>query len=528
MKSGLVRGSEPSYRLQVGASVTRYQSCTVDPRPSRVVHCPELNACLVHEAAPVHCNAVHYGYAVPVNVVPVPQQPQLAELVLDADRDLPPETVSYLLRATDQMAATANHRGRIAEPEEDIAAIAKQISDHAEAIYQTWKSRGLAPTEILNCHTNSTAADKFGSALTPHPPTSPVVDLLSTPSSLNTNNLEQLVNNFVVEDKARIARQKTTNPAKAMPSSIQFALQKFEKKAASDPAKVVPKQTNQRQSEPILRNYTNSTPKPFQAKPSNISPYIMETIESTFPDDLEKQKSTKTEEGGSGLTTWPLKNKTVGDTIKKLGGNLDSKTEGKYSTMPKSSGSEYLDEVAKEEERLINALKTGIIIAEDPNSKRNTSKKTTGLLQKKALKDNKPKELVSSNSSSADVVDFARKSEEKAEMKQVLNKVNVLSKVEAFSKVESQQQQGVMVRRSPSAKAPGGSVPHPELRARPANNATPNPVRPFLTRGSVAERVLIFEKCPTELIMEKRSKGTGLNSWRNTSVDVQAKAQVST
>ncbi|CAB0015084.1 unnamed protein product, partial [Nesidiocoris tenuis] len=46
------------------------------------------------------------------------------------------------------------------EPEEDIAAIAKQISDHAEAIYQNWKSRGLAPTEILTCN-NVAVPDKF-------------------------------------------------------------------------------------------------------------------------------------------------------------------------------------------------------------------------------------------------------------------------------------------------------------------------------------------------------------------------------
>lgn len=38
------------------------------------------------------------------------------------------------------------------DPDEDIAAIAKQISEQAEAIYQNWKSRGLAPGELLNCH----------------------------------------------------------------------------------------------------------------------------------------------------------------------------------------------------------------------------------------------------------------------------------------------------------------------------------------------------------------------------------------
>lgn len=50
---------------------------------------------------------------------------------------------------------------------DDIETIAKQISDHAEAIYQTWKARGLAPTEILNCHTGGGGCETFNKALTP-------------------------------------------------------------------------------------------------------------------------------------------------------------------------------------------------------------------------------------------------------------------------------------------------------------------------------------------------------------------------
>jgi hypothetical protein len=46
------------------------------------------------------------------------------------------------------MATTARRR----DPDEDIAAIAKQISEQAEAIYQNWKSRGLAPADLITCH----------------------------------------------------------------------------------------------------------------------------------------------------------------------------------------------------------------------------------------------------------------------------------------------------------------------------------------------------------------------------------------
>lgn len=569
MKSTLVRPSDSAsvdpllgvpYRLQVAASVTRYQSCTVDPRPGRVVHCPDLNACLVNEGRtqPVDCNAVHYGYAIPVNVVPIQDDPNLAELVLDTETDLTPETVSYLINHHPQlrggterkseMATTANHRGgKFSEPEEDIAAIAKQISDHAEAIYQTWKSRGLAPTEILNCHSNVTAADKFGSVLTPQPTpstASPVVDLLSaTPTSMNTNNLEQLVNNFVVEDKARLARQQkqSSSQGKNLPSSIQFALQKFEKKT-EPPVKTFQKPTPVvRQNEQVLKIYP-AAPKINYSQPKttkNISPFIMDTIETTFPEDFNPSKvvtptPVKTEDSGSGLTTWPLKTKTiVADTVKKLEPKpvVDN---GKYATLPTktATANEYLDEVAKEEERLINALKTGIIIAEDPNSKRNAGKKTTGLLQKKnnikektQIVTNPEPSIVSSKASELDVVDYGNSlivRDDKPNVAKVLNKIEPPS-----------------TRRTPNVRTSCSPVPHPELtgaqrnhiRTAAANglaNHVGNPVRPFLTRGSVAERVLIFEKCPTEL-MEKRAKSsaaTGLSSWRTAGTDVQSRAQV--
>lgn len=53
-------------------------------------------------------------------------------------------------------------------------------------------------------------------------------------------------------------------------------------------------------------------------------------------------------------------------------------------------------------------------------------------------------------------------------------------------------------------------VPHPELttsqRQHLRQTQAANPVRPFLTRGSVAERVLIFERCPSDLLLDKRAR----------------------
>lgn len=61
--------------------------------------------------------------------------------------------------------------------------------------------------------------------LKPQPPAKPSIELLAQAPNMDNSRLEKLVKNFVVEDKARLAAARS----KAMPSSIQYALQKFEK-----------------------------------------------------------------------------------------------------------------------------------------------------------------------------------------------------------------------------------------------------------------------------------------------------------
>nr|CAD7403657.1 unnamed protein product [Timema cristinae] len=665
---------------RVARSVTRYQSCVVDPRPGRAVHCPDLNACLVNEGrpVPVDCRAVHFGYAIPVTVVPLPDEPDLAELVLDPSPDLTPQAVSYLLhhhphfrqeRLNGDMAATAKHEhmrggGKFTgEPEEDIAAIAKQISDHAEAIYQTWKSRGLAPTEIMTCHSNATAADKFGTALMPQssspqpklfpvkasqPP--PVVDL-----SLDANNLERLVNNFVSEDKARLA---AARQHKSVPSSIQYARQKFEKQlpepqSSSPPSSsfVKPHHLDQlhAKTQPSHHSKTLQSPSKIPTSiTSNIGQYPhpvrntsaqshvnaaplsrhvqLETIETTYPMDvtavhkvqqLKKTVDVTENNPSSGLTTWPLKNKNLGVGIDKrvsssktpasnkdeatkrrsIGEEPSGKQFSSLSTNNKNT-TEYLDEVAREEERLINALKTGIIIAEervgDPGAvspskksnillKKSSKDKVTGGVKKEKSGDKLPSSVqpettptvstrgVPGRTSASSKTQTPAVTQQKSSIKEVdKSSLSTLSTVDyAKIRYHAAQQNPRTQQRMETAKhleqpktaaatvpvartrfeaveeggwrpAVGGrarhpaleSVPHPELttqqrqhiRANSVSGAGVNPVRPFLTRGSVAERVLIFEKCPTELLLDKRRGAPAMSTWR-TGHEVHTRAQ---
>lgn len=465
------------------------------------------------------------------------------------------------------MATTAKLRGSNFPDsgEEDIAAIAKQISDHAEAIYQTWKSRGLAPTEILNCHSNDQAADQFGSTLTPQSsPKSPVVELLHQTQHLDNNNLEKFVNNFVVEDKARMAaRQKS--PAKSLPTSIQFALQKFENNSSFTP----PPKTKS----PI----TPSSPKPQILQKPQISPKpvfrqeMAHTIETILPAELkpntpkrptyfnsDPQSTTTLSSNNSsptGLQTWPLKNKQIDSPTKK---GVKAALE---QLNPIKDPSSYLDEVAKEEERLINALKTGVIIAED----RTTPERILKQKFSTPIKENSDRPLSKDHRndlSNMSIVDYAKvryraAQQNPSDARPSIDRSEspaaaIVSRVRNKFEPPNADQIDVVdlstrwsLRPRPRNNVNGNvsdhhqNVPHPELTssqrqhiraAAATNNALcsgNNPVRPFLTRGSVAERVLIFEKCPSELLLDKRSRtAPAINTWR-TGHEVHHKAQVS-
>ncbi|KAK5647048.1 hypothetical protein RI129_005512 [Pyrocoelia pectoralis] len=330
------------------------------------------------------------------------------------------------------MAATARRR----DPDDDIAAIAKQISDQAEAIYQNWKSRGLAPAELINCHAAGDTS-RLDSMLKPQTLAKPSIELLAQAPTMDNSKLQKLVKNFVVEDKARLAARN-----KNMASSIQYALQKFEKNTqpGDDFVKTVPVRAN------FSNTVSTSTPTPtVQVQPTRPAmgqkpqispkPRFSDTIEITLPADLPT----------SGHQTWPLKNKIITtDAVKKTTAT-EVKPSTHYNTLP-SKTQTYIDEVAMEEKRLINALKNGVIINDEPPP---------------------------------NVIPTKPKEPEREGTRWGLRNV----------------------------KRPEQQVPHPELttsqRQHLRLNAS-NPVRPFLTKGSVAERVLIFERCPSDLLLDKR------------------------
>lgn len=293
------------------------------------------------------------------------------------------------------MAATA--RREIDTGEEDIAAIAKQISDHAEAIYQTWKARGLAPTEILSCR--PTPGLKLAESLRTKPKPEPKPEIKQRPDFRR--------------DRPELRER--------------------------------PELRGEQRPEQRRDLHTNQE---------------SETIEVTLPPDLVPERNGT----GSGANA-----RRVDSAAMRL-------------------------EVAREEERLLRALRTGGVVAERPAERPDVVP---------------PISLVDyAKSRYQDRLDTgARKPAAGASGERRASFGSHVT--EARSKFEAR------ARRASSAGA-GDS----------ASSMAAAPVRPFLTRGSVAERVLMFERCPSEATLElAKRKSPAATTWRGPH-DVIIRAQV--
>lgn len=419
------------------------------------------------------------------------------------------------------------------EGQEDIATIAKQISDHAEAIYQTWKARGLAPTEILNCHTTATPTDTFGKSLTqPNGRTfnkdkSPVSELLVTAPDMSNNNLEKLVNTFVNEDKARVAARKRNSPTSG--GTIQHALKKFEKNDPSSPSKqtsptstplnkhvpdvlidtidqVLPKEISS------VRNISNNTSS--SSNSNNISKSSSSSQSTTSPSPQKPQTPAKPANLINHVSSWPLKNRlgTSPPVRKELSptkeispnttntSSTHTPTSQNTSSSPARKSSDLLDEVSREEERLINALKAGQVITNnDPKILPEVITSTLSSDSSQIINNHSPswkKPDVSTTNSSPNTTPATWNG---IQLKPV-SAASTSTNTQIHLKTDELSHNNNLYIKLNKPRAPRTeNVPHPELSASrniSLRATASSPVRPFLTRGSVAERVLIFERCP--------------------------------
>ncbi|CAD6991154.1 unnamed protein product [Ceratitis capitata] len=90
------------------------------------------------------------------------------------------------------------------DPTREIEEISKKISEHADALYHTWKSRGLAPTELLGFYTHAAAAAAASDGA------SDASDLFAVDDEQTAEGLQKFVNTFVLKDKEQRASKVNT------------------------------------------------------------------------------------------------------------------------------------------------------------------------------------------------------------------------------------------------------------------------------------------------------------------------------
>uniref|UniRef100_A0A336LJ84 CSON011675 protein n=1 Tax=Culicoides sonorensis TaxID=179676 RepID=A0A336LJ84_CULSO len=434
------------------------------------------------------------------------------------------------------------------EDQEDIESIAKQISDHAEQIYQSWKKSGLSPTEILNCRTDS-GVPSFNKALSPTQP-SQVADILAQAPDLSNNNLGKLVSSFVNEDKARIAAQRRQNSPTSSGNSIAHVLQKFERSNSEPPVSIRPstfvRQTSQPPASSIssLAPSTSSSTSSSSAVTSNglsnssnnhNNKNVPDVLKDTIDKGLPKQKPqtpAKPEHLLNHVPSWPLKSPRVvnnsssnlvnnhtnssnlisdsnsksfeekSDMVKKQSKNASPVVNKKTSGYGTSNKNDLLDEVTREEERLINALKTGTVLNNDSSSKTTTLPE---VITSHTLNNNNNSDPIKSERGNMNSQPDVSNSQENGQPAlKLFNGVPAKPNHTPMFNVQTMAnckdgEKPFSVNKVATARMPFRNQTRDidDIKNVTAKN-TPSPVRPFLSRGSVAERVLIFEKAPPE------------------------------
>ncbi|KAI8129199.1 hypothetical protein FF38_13090 [Lucilia cuprina] len=109
----------------------------------------------------------------------------------------PNKTSSVKTKSTTVLNLNNTAASKDLETSLEIEKISKKISEHADALYRTWKSHGLAPTEILDLYNVETGVAAGA-----------IVD------DKNTEDLQKLVNTFVNKDKEQRGVKVSTNKIK--------------------------------------------------------------------------------------------------------------------------------------------------------------------------------------------------------------------------------------------------------------------------------------------------------------------------
>ncbi|XP_016990879.1 LOW QUALITY PROTEIN: serine/threonine-protein phosphatase 2A regulatory subunit B'' subunit alpha [Drosophila rhopaloa] len=358
------------------------------------------------------------------------------------------------------------------DPNAEIAELTKKINEHADAIYETWKSHGIPPPEIMQMYTNAAASGDL----------SPTAD---------NEGLQKMVTSFVNKDKEQ--RGKTNSLKKSDITSNGKV-----KKVVGSSFNPVPDQVLQSPkkvaavSKPlpdVNLNYdisldldVNNLSTQQTHNLLKISELIQQQKEAQAPATVGKKRQNSKANANSNSSI--SANSAIGNKL--TASEQPTKKQSKASSR-NGSLAVSLDVVDGPSARMGNSMAAVSDKGGEPAATNRKSSKT-----KENSADTKP--ATKEKPTGVATVATARKSTSRIATDNASN-IAAAAAATAASAAATATSMDATPATSASTTMPTLNKVKPTSGARAALTNGQDKMN-LLTRGSVAERVLMFEKCP--------------------------------
>ncbi|KAH8374899.1 hypothetical protein KR200_008238 [Drosophila serrata] len=386
----------------------------------------------------------------------------------------------------------------------EIAELSKKINEHADAIYHTWKSRGIPPPELLQLYTNAGGAGDLSDVASP---------------TADTEGLKKMVTSFVNKDKEQRGKTNslkkseiTTNgKVKKAPSPATSSYTSVPEPALQSPKKVAAISTSKALPDVNL-NYdinlhldVNNLSQQQTHNLLKISELIQQQKDSPATTaTAKKRQSSKAAATNSSNSLGSSSSSSSGSSQKLAATEQPTKKQSKAGINGSRSASgpvavsiDVVDAPATRAVTVANSSNS-IAVSDKGNEPATTSRKSSKTKEnsaegKPATKEKPTATAAGATAASAAIV-VTRKSTTSRSATD--NAGHTAANAPATStSATSATSMDATPATSGSTTMPTLNKVKPTSGARAALANGQDKIN-LLTRGSVAERVLMFEKCP--------------------------------
>ncbi|EDW59635.1 serine/threonine-protein phosphatase 2A regulatory subunit B'' subunit alpha [Drosophila virilis] len=408
----------------------------------------------------------------------------------------------------------------------EIEELSNKISEHADAIYHTWKSRGMPPAQLFEMYTNAAATGDFADVAVAAATATAAADLS------NAEGLQKMVTSFVNKDKEQ--RGKSGNKKSEVGMAVQSNGNGKLKKATAGAttttiaaaAATTGKAAKLSQVEPAAQQALQS-PKKVAAVAAKTQPDVNLNYDINLQLDVNNLSQQQTQqllqisellkkEAAAAAATAAKKRQSSNsnNSSSKAGSNSLSNSSSKLTaaeqptkklskTSSNNSSSSTSNSSNIRHVDVLDAPRVGVSVLD--LTAKSASEPAIG-----GRKLHKTKENNSNSSDQQQKPATAATTKEKPTITRKLT--NSSGSNNRSGNTDNSKASNIVANASAAAAAAGADTPAtladttmPTLnktkptsgsRAALTNGQDKNLGRPILTRGSVAERVLLFEKRP--------------------------------